>query len=1247
MNIGSHLIAGSGVEFRQFLLDQKDPATIGTPNGSGQLYFDTTAGTRAPWFYDGTSWMKWLRKDKAEEISASWDFRIATGTSPITVTSTTKVTNFNADYLDDYHADSSANANTIAQRYTNGRLKVADPSDTQDAVNLGYMTAAIAGATDPKAAVLYTTAAALASYTYLSNVLTAVANGALSVDGQTPAVNDRIGVVYETGAYQQYNGIYVVTVVGDGATQWVMTRSSDADQDSEVTNGLQFWCTAGDTNNGSGWLLTTPDTIILNTTPLTFIQNNGTAQITAGNGIDKTGNELCVLVSGSCTYTPYGVLYHGSSSTLSATAAGTSNTVLHGNTGGAPTWSAVDLTADVSGILPVANGGTGFNTLAGAGIVTTAGMTTSPNTIPKATGSTVLSNSTITDDGTTVSTTSNVCIGTATPVTLLNSGGTAGLSVYSASLSTGGSFGTGTAARAVELDFQNAGVTKGMLGLENSSGGLMITGSSAYSVVLGTSSSSPLHLFSNNTIRFTVSASASTLTGNGASTIATSSGALTLAPASGSNCEVTMTGVGYVNITASGADRSLESTSSGLKTGHNYGTVFTNTSTSDTASISKHGIYVNSVGLWDGGSNPNYAIYIAGASGGDTNWAIYNNTAADVYLGTGNTLIGAAGTPTADLSFGGAATINTLAGALTLAPASGSNVIITTLGAGAITGSSASATGLTISATGAENVISWLFDSSGTSGIGRGALRINAKSGVGSRIEFEQAGADQWTIGPGAASDGSDFEIYNASGTVSMTILKASNNVGIGTTAPQAKLHISGTTSPGVMISDTDAGADVKNYEFYTESGKAYIRRLTDAFSGYDPTITFDSGKVGIGTTSPGAKLDVGGITGWGGSSTGLTASFSGVNSPLNGGGNLRVVGTTTHAADAGASITIGGMYNGTSNQIDFAEISGRKENDTINNVNGYLALATRDNAQGQREWMRITSEGYVGIGISASLAGKLHIQSATDTWAVLSYSDTRASGKAVAIRCLDSAAQFMGQSDWSSDGAANNASTWKLQVGNGIGGALTAITALTSGKVGIGTTTPSSPLTVLTGDSDGILIQGTTTVRPSLLFGNATTGLLCQQTVTNTADWALDVGVGAGVRAIQANAAGTLTLGASVGTITLGGSAYTTAGGILQVTGGVVSAPASIPTGTTIGSVAIARFKTVACVGDNTNEEIDVTHSLSTLSPVVTVWEADGSNAATAVAIVDVTPLSPLAVRLTFSSVQTTSDHYVVAFSG
>jgi hypothetical protein len=1475
MNIGSHLIAGSGVEFRQFLLDQKTPGTIGTPNGSGQLYFDTTAGTLAPWYYDGTSWMKWLRKDKAEAITQSWDFQIATGTSPITVTSTTKVTNFNADYLDDYHADSSANANTIAQRYTNGRLKVADPSDTQDAVNLGYMTAAIAGATDPKAAVLYTTAAALASYTYLSNVLTAVANGALSVDGQTPAVNDRIGVVYETGSYEQYNGIYVVTVVGDGATQWVMTRSSDADQDSEVTNGLQFWCTAGDTNNGSGWLLTTPDTIILNTTPLTFIQNNGTAQITAGNGIDKTGNVLSVLVNASTTYTPYGVLYHGSSSTLSATAAGTSNTVLHGNTGGAPTWSAVDLTADVSGILPVANGGTGFNTLAGAGIVTTAGMTTSPNTIPKATGSTVLSDSTITDDGTTV--TINTALTATSSVVGMAKVNATGNIAYVRSI--GGTNNPGI--------FFNAVESTGIATID-------FSGSTGFIGMLALGTVPQWEIANHNLI------------GQTASTISTSSGALTLAPASGL---VSVTG--HLNTTA---DVNVYGPNSGSAANRIAMTM----EGSGAGRILVNGTDVSTYGT--------FKIDIANASGTLLSpTPFFVSAAGNVGIGT-----------TAPTAYGNTTTL-----AINNAVWGGR---LDLMFAGVVKSSLSLNTSLNT-----------ILESAQSTTHGYDLQLISGQAAAGTDLDggdvFVSGGASTGTgasaiylqtATPGATGTGS-----NAATT--KVIITGAGKVGIGATAPQALLHISSNSSPGVMISDTDAGADVKNYEFYTESGKAYIRRLTDAFSGYDPTITFDSSKVGIGTTTPSGTLDVRGVTylgnqtaiGGGGTNqwhvlqgtglydgasnygnyggfilsanNGFTAaarrwlvtnalgatSFAIISSvdsatnpslgtngaitsgdarlvltydgkvgigttgpvqmlqvhgakglpassgttqnglmrfsnttdtvvldigtddsdsgpwiqvtnsadlsnyfPLllqpNGGnvgigttspGRLLEVGVTGAAGVVGIarfSHSVGGNQRSWDIGVGEAASFGANDNfgikdssggntalviDTSGNVGigdvaptdklsiqyasagsggiGFRSasyasqariIGIDDNTDGSgqlaiytrlvgvsAEKVRITSAGYVGIG-TASPGAKLDVAQAfsgttidadhiirilnnygTDTAGVLAgmtfrvengvsnsrgfigLSNNGSSGRAdmvfAGVNSSGSATEYMRIKTGGNVGIGTTAPTAKLEIkttgattanlrlvdGNDryleirkkssdntlelynsfadkvILGATEngAYTYLMNGKVGIGTTTPSSPLTVLTGDSDGILIQGTTTVRPSLLFGNATTGLLCQQTVTNTADWALDVGVGAGVRAIQANAAGTLTLGASVGTITLGGSAYTTAGGILQVTGGVVSAPASIPTGTTIGSVAIARFKTVACVGDNTNEEIDVTHSLSTLSPVVTVWEADGSNDATAVAIVDVTPLSPLAVRLTFSSVQTTSDHYVVAFSG
>ena len=56
--------------------------------------------------------------------------------------------------------------------------------------------------------------------------------------------------------------------------------------------------------------------------------------------------------------TQYGVIYGSTTTAMATTLAGTSTQVLHGNSSGAPTWGAVSLTADVSGTLPVANGGT-------------------------------------------------------------------------------------------------------------------------------------------------------------------------------------------------------------------------------------------------------------------------------------------------------------------------------------------------------------------------------------------------------------------------------------------------------------------------------------------------------------------------------------------------------------------------------------------------------------------------------------------------------------------------------------------------------------------------------------------------------------------------------------------------------------------------------------------------------------------------------------------------------------------------
>lgn len=69
------------------------------------------------------------------------------------------------------------------------------------------------------------------------------------------------------------------------------------------------------------------------------------------------------LVSG----TAGGILYFPTTTTIASSSAGSTTTVLHGSAGSNPTFSAVALTTDVSGILPIANGGTNSSATPTAG----------------------------------------------------------------------------------------------------------------------------------------------------------------------------------------------------------------------------------------------------------------------------------------------------------------------------------------------------------------------------------------------------------------------------------------------------------------------------------------------------------------------------------------------------------------------------------------------------------------------------------------------------------------------------------------------------------------------------------------------------------------------------------------------------------------------------------------------------------------------------------------------------------------
>jgi hypothetical protein len=231
-------------------------------------------------------------------------------------------------------ATSDATVSTLVKRDSGGNISVATPTADGHAATKGYVDAARSGL-DVKQSVRAATTGAI-------NLSSDLENGD-AIDGVTLATGDRVLVKHQGTASE--NGIYVVQASG------AAVRATDFDGTGEVSGGAFTFVEEGTVNADSGWVVSSNGAITVGTDSIEWVQFSGAGQITAGDGLTKSGNTINVVgtadrITANADSVDIASTYVGQSS---ITTLGTITTGV---------WNGTDVA--------VADGGTGSGTASGA-----------------------------------------------------------------------------------------------------------------------------------------------------------------------------------------------------------------------------------------------------------------------------------------------------------------------------------------------------------------------------------------------------------------------------------------------------------------------------------------------------------------------------------------------------------------------------------------------------------------------------------------------------------------------------------------------------------------------------------------------------------------------------------------------------------------------------------------------------------------------------------------------------------------